>query len=182
MKAGDSVSIKEFLIKPQLLSGARGKVSFITPTGEIKVLGFVTDVSISENEGLRPTYVVGEMGPVTIEPLSYDVSVSVGRIMPINNTKGEAFSKFSAIDHEFEASIAEILALDHVEITLEDKNPANPTDPKIIAAIKYCRFAGRSQSLSSSDVASERYNFVGIYDGGRGGDTNAAEINYGKES
>lgn len=168
-------------MKPQLLSGARGKISFKSPSGEIKVLGFVTDVSISESEGLRPSYVVGSMNPVTIEPLSYDVSVSLGRIMPINKPDGSPLDKFTAIDHEIEASINQILSLDHCEITIEDKNPADPTNPKIIASIKYCRFSGRSQSLSSGDVASERYNFVGIYDGGRGGDTNTAEINYGLE-
>jgi hypothetical protein len=168
-------------MKPQLLSGARGKITFKAPNGELKVLGFVTDVSISEHEGLRPTYVVGSMNPTTIEPLSIDVSVSVGRIMPINGANGQILDKYTAIDHEFEASINAILALDHCEITLEDKNPADPTNPKIIAAIKYCRFSGRSMSLSSGDVASERYNFVGLYDGGRGGDTNTAEINYGLE-
>jgi hypothetical protein len=168
-------------MKPQLFSGARGKVTFKSPSGEMKILGFITDVSVSENEGLRPSFVVGSMGPVTIEPLSYDVSVSVGRIMPINKPDGSPMDKYTAIDHEFEASINAILALESCEIILEDKNPADPTNPKIIAAIKYCRFAGRSQSLSSGDVASERYNFVGIYDGGRGGDTNTAEINYGLE-
>lgn len=169
-------------MKPQLFSGARGKITFKTPGGELKVLGFVTDVSISSNEGLRPSFVVGSMNPVSIEPLSIDVSVSVGRIMPVNKTDGSILDKYTSIDHEFEASVNAILSLDHLEITLEDKNPADPTNPKIIASIKYCRFAGRSQSLSSGDVASERYNFVGIFDGGRGGDANTVtDINYGLE-
>ena len=168
-------------MKPQLLSGARGKISFKAPSGELRVLGFVTDVSISENEGLRPTFVVGSMNAVTIEPLSIDVSVSIGRIMPINKADGSSLDKITATDHEFEASINAILSLESCEVTIEDKNPADLANPKIIASIKYCRFAGRSQSLSSGDVASERYNFVGLYDGGRGGDTNTAEINYGLE-
>jgi len=180
MKAGNSV-YKEFLIKPQLLSGARGKISFKTPTGELKVLGFVTDVSISEQEGLRPTFVVGSLNAVTIEPLSMDVSVSVGRVMPINKTNGDILDKVTAIDHEFEAAMNAILSLEHCEITIEDKNPSDPSNPLILASIKYCRFAGRSMSLSSGDVGSERYNFVGIYDGGRGGNTNTADINYGLE-
>jgi hypothetical protein len=168
-------------VKPQLLSGARGKITFKTPQGEMKVLGFVTDVSVSENEGIRPTYVVGSMNPITLEPTSYDVSCSVGRIIPISKPDGSVMDKYTAIDHDFEASINAILSLDHVEIILEDKNPADPSNPKIIAAIKYCRFAGRSAHLSSGDVGAERYNFVGLYDGGRGGDTNTAEINYGLE-
>ena len=168
-------------MKPQLLSGARGKITFKGADGELQVLGFVTDVSISENEGLRPSYVVGSMNPITIEPLSYDVSVSIGRIVPVNNPSGSAKDKISAVDFNIEHAINIILAMDHCEIIIEDKNPSDPTNPKIIAAIKYCRFSGRSQSLSTGDVASERYNFVGIYDGGRGGDTNVAEINYGKE-
>lgn len=159
-------------MKAQLFTGARGKITFVPKkadgsAADAVTLAFVTDVSVSENAGLRPTYVVGSLNPVGIEPLSIDVTCSVGRIIPINDAwkpdadgKLEALPAGTAIDRGLEPRINDILALHDVEINIVDK----VTD-KVVASVKNARFAGRSTSVSSGDVASERFNFVGIYDG-----------------
>jgi len=181
-------------MKPQLFSGARGKISFTDSDGRTSVLALITDVSVSENAGLRPTYVIGDIGPVSIEPLSLDVTVSVGRIVPMNKAeapagqaKAEPLPQTTAYDLRIEDIYSTILNRDHVEILIEDTRPAlsagGPAQNQIIAKIKYCRFAGRSTNVSSGDVAQERFNFVGILDGGFGGNANTEEsINYGFES
>jgi len=168
-------------MKAQLFSGSRGKIT-MKKDGVETTLAFVTDVSISENAGLRPTYVVGSLNPVGIEPLSLDVSCSVGRIIPISTASGNpaAQSKITAIDHGLEPVINQILAMDDLEINIYDKALSADGTDRIIASVKYARFAGRSTSLSSGDVGSERFNFVGILDAGDGGDSNAAdELGYG---
>ena len=169
-------------MKPQLASGARGRISFMDSNGKITVLGFVTDISISESAGLRPSYVVGSINPVSIEPLSLDVNCSIGRIIPINaQTSSALLSNVTSFDYKFQEAIADILGKDHVEIILEDKNSANGT-PNIIGVVKYARFAGMSINTNAGDVSSERYNFVGIFDGGYKGSANGPEsINYGLE-
>lgn len=158
-------------MKAQLFTGARGKITFVPKkddgsAGTAVTLAFVTDVSVSENAGLRPTYVVGSLNPVGIEPLSIDVTCSVGRIIPISDAwdgEGDSAKPLpagTAVDRGLEPRINDILALHDVEINIVDK----VTD-KVVASVKNARFAGRSTSVSSGDVASERFNFVGIYDG-----------------
>jgi len=168
-------------MKPQLFSGARGKISFKDSDGQETVLALVTDVSIQESAGLRPTYVVGAEGPITIEPLSMDVTASIGRIVPINKPDGSARDQITSIDYKFEEVMSSITQREHVEITIYDTKSKD--GEKILASVKYARFAGRSTSMSSGDTASERYNFVGILDAGYGGTANAADsINYGFDS
>jgi len=168
-------------VKPQVFSGARGRITFKDSDGKDHVLALVTDVSISENAGLRPTFVVGAEGPVGIEPLSMDVTASIGRIIPMNDiTSSEARKAITSIEHRFEEVMSTIMTRDHVEITIEDtkSNEGN----RILAVVKYARFAGRSTSVNSGDVGSERYNFIGIFDAGYGANSNAPDqINYGFE-
>lgn len=164
-------------MKPQLFSGARGKITFKDSAGTDHVLAFVTDVSVSENAGLKPTFVVGSMNPVAIDPMSIDVTASIGRIIPMNlQTSSTALDQVTSIDLAFEEKINDILSKDSIEIQIEDKNTS-----KILVSVKYARFAGRSTSMSSGDTATERYNFVGILDAGRDGSGAVQEINYGLE-
>jgi hypothetical protein len=174
---------------PQLLSGARGRIKYKDSSGNESTLAFVTDVTVQATDSLKPTYVVGRISPVTIEPLSYDVRCSIGRIVPVNkNDSAEALEKITSIDHRLEELINNILSSETVEIALEDQNPKNPAAPNTLAVIKHARFAGRSSNLASQDTGNERYEFVGIYDGGYGGDSNPtsdetglAPINYNLE-
>ncbi len=170
-------------MKPQLFSGARGRISFRDSGGNSQTLALVTDLTITDNAGLRPTFVVGAEGPVSIEPLAMDVTASIGRIIPMNKqADSSALDRTTSIDLGFEEIFRQILAKDHVEITVEDKNPADPSKPQILGVVRYARFSGRTTALNAGDVGSERYNFVGIFDAGYNATSNAPEdINYGLE-
>jgi len=171
-------------MKPQLFSGARGQIEFTDKTGAKQILAFVTDVSISTNDNLRPTYTIGDVNPRTIEPLSEDASASIGRIIPINKAEAQPgaaaqpLDKTTAIDHGIEEAIANILSADHVEITIFDKNPSDGS-LAVVGSLKFARFAGRSFSSSATDLATERYNFVGLWDGSYGNANTGREVNYG---
>ena len=147
--------------KPQLLSGARGLIKYIDSKGVTQTLGIATDISINTRENLRPSYVIGQIGPVSIEPLSLDVDCSVGRLVPVNLTTGE-YKSASAIDLGLEEKINEILTSAAIEIQIYDKSSSG--GEVLVSSIKEARFTGRSLSVSSGDVAQERLNFVGIYD------------------
>lgn len=177
--------------KPQLFSGARGKITFGASDGTTKtVLAIITDVSVSVKEGLRPTYVVGEMNPISIEPLSIDVDCSIGRMIPVNalnaTTNGTdagtgdtklsapvANRQVSARDLGMEEQISQILQKDSVEIIIEDKITG-----KTLAKISHARFQGRQMSLNSGDLANERISYVGIYDGGYDGNSDGTKVGY----
>ena len=153
--------------RPQLLTGSRGVVKFKPAnSNEYRVLGFVTDVGISESAGLRPSYVIGAEGPVTIEPVSYDVNCSFSRLVPINDIDGKALDLLTAVDHEFEARLVDFLRTNTVEVAVYDKGQ-DGTDV-VIGIVREARFSGKSIGMGAQDVATERYNFVGIYDGGYG--------------
>jgi hypothetical protein len=162
---------------PQLFSGARGRIVF-----DGKTLALVTNISVSENVALRPTYVVGEMNPVAIDPTAIDVSCSIGRIIPMNSSKSaDKLGKTTAIDLGIEHKINDILSKDTVDIQILDLNPLDTASTeKIIAVVKYSRYSGRSFSTNAGDIASENYNFVGILDGGYGGDANPTTDENGK--
>jgi len=147
--------------KPQLLSGARGLIKYIDSKGATQTLGIATDISINTRENLRPSYVIGQIGPVSIEPLSLDVDCSIGRLVPVNLTTGLPKS-VSAIDLGLEEKINEILTTAAIEIQIYDKSSTE--GEVLVSSIKEARFTGRSLSVSSGDVAQERLNFVGIYD------------------
>jgi hypothetical protein len=172
---------------PQLLSGARGKIEVTKADGSKETLAFATDISVSVNHDIRTTYVVGSSNPVALDPVGYDVSCSIGRIFPINTTTAETknangetvsvkvLADTTAIQHKLENEINKILERDSMTITITDKQ-TNQT----IASIQGARFTGRSFSVSSGDVASERYNFVGLYDAASNNSTDADGLGYGK--
>lgn len=167
-------------MKPQLFSGARGQIEFTPAGGQPVVLAFVTDVSISTNDNIRPSFVIGSVGPRTLEPLSEDATASIGRIIPLNDTAGAALAKMDAIENQIETTFADVLKADHVTITIYDKNPSSTTNaPKVLGSLKYARFAGKSIASSATDLATERYNFIGIWDGSYGNANSAPDVNYG---
>lgn len=150
--------------KPQLFSGARGLIQYGSGTNP-KTLAIATDISVSTRNNLRPSYVVGSMNPISIEPLSIDVDCSIGRLIPVNEptTSGTeankaAMKNTTAIDLDLEEKIVDILKSETIDIIISDR-----TTGTIVAVVKEARFTGRSSSLSSGDVAQERLNFVGIY-------------------
>jgi hypothetical protein len=167
-------------MKPQLFSGARGRIDFTDKDGNTQTLAFVTDVSIQSNHNLRPSYVIGDINPKTIEPLGEDASASIGRIIPMNeSTSSAAKQKFTAIDWGLEEKVNDMLSAGTVEIVIYDKNPGDPTKPNIVGSLKYARAAGKSMSMSSSDLATERYQFIGIWEGSYGNDQVGQTVNYG---
>jgi hypothetical protein len=172
-------------MRPQLFSGARGKITFTDPSGKETPLAFVTSVSVSVNDGLRPVFVIGNMNPSSIEPVSYDISGSIGRIIPLNASDAKASkgtesanAKTTAIDYNIESAINQILQLDDCSIQIYDKESA--AGDVIVETIMHVRFAGRNTSVNSGDIASESYSFVGILSTGNGGTENAATaLGYG---
>jgi hypothetical protein len=179
--------------RPQLFSGVRGQFSFTrtdpaSGKSETKFFAFATDISVSVRHSVRPSYVLGDMNAIAIDSLSYDVDVSVGRLVPINDsdpTKATAkstpgqintggYGLTNAINAGLEVSIASILVSDSVSLDIIDR-----TTGKTLASVKECRFAGRSTALNAQDVMQERLNFVGIYDAGYEGDSNSATLGYG---
>jgi len=164
--------------KPQLFSGARGVIKYGKGT-TFKTLAIAVDISVNTREQLRPTYVVGRIEPISIEPIGIDVDCSIGRIIPVNafnalatgdELAAESTSRVTAIDISLEEKIADILTADSLTIEIYDSKATGGDN--VISSIKDARFTGRSVSLNSSDVAQERLNFVGIYDGGYGGESN----------
>lgn len=150
--------------KPQLLSGARGKIKIGT-----KDLAYVTDVSISYSVSVRAVHTFGALNARSVEPLQTSpVSVSIGRVVPVSKANGESDSK-SLISEGIEQAISKMLTADDISITLEDRITG-----KTIAEIKNCRFAGSSLSLPASQLATQRIQMMGIYDAGTATDANSA--------
>lgn len=141
-------------MKPQLLSGARGQLKV-----NGKVLAMVTDVSIDAPASVRAIHTFGALHARSVEPLQAGpCSVSIGRVIPMNDSKGAAVD-YSAIASGLESTISAMLTADDIEIELFDK-----LSQKSYAVVKNCRFAGRSVSVSAGNLASERISLMGIYD------------------
>lgn len=158
---------------PQLFSGARGIIKF-----NGSKVAVATNISISEQYGERTTFIVGEYSPVSIDPVSYDISCSIGRIIPItkkNNAPGtpQSLDKITAVDLGFEPALNAVFSLDAVEIVIYDKNPTDPTKETIVGTVTGARFAGRSTSTGTGDISSESFNYVGTFNRGHNGDTNS---------
>jgi hypothetical protein len=189
-------------MKPNLFSGARGEIQFTRTDASGKAitttLAFVTDVSISVSQNLRPSFVIGEIGPKSIEPLGSDANASIGRIIPINQTapattaatntatatpaatgtKPPARADMNAIELGLEPITNQLLSSDTVEIVIYDKGSQADGKNIAIGSLKYARFAGKSMSMSSTDLATERYNFVGIWDSSYSSTQTGDEIGY----
>lgn len=177
--------------KPQLLTGARGliqKYVVENNVGSYQTIAFATDISVNVRHGVRPTYVVGRMNAGAIDSLTYDVDVSIGRVIPVhkNDAGLDADGKIvetaettvhTAIGAGLEKVINAIVSADDLVIALEDKITG-----KKVANVIGCRFAGRGFNSNAGDISNERLRFVGIYDAGaKVGDAqeNTATTGYG---
>jgi hypothetical protein len=151
---------------PQLLSGARAEIKIGTET-----IAFATDVSISLSHNVRPVHTFGAPNARSVEPLSVSpVQISVGRVFPVNKAsaanQNDGKVDISTVTKGIEPAINQMLKADDIQIDLKDKITG-----ATVATIKNCRFAGRSLSLSASQLATERLQFIGIYDAASGNTT-----------
>lgn len=152
--------------KPQLLSGARGQLKV-----NGKALAYITDVSIQVSMSVRPVHTFGALNARSVEPLqAAPVQVTIGRVIPVNDAAGTSVNT-SAIADNIEPIIGNMLLADDMSVDLYDKITG-----KTIASIRNCRFAGRSQTLSASQLASERIQLMGIYDAGPTENGNSPKI------
>jgi hypothetical protein len=171
------------MANPQLLSGARGLIqSLNTDTGQFETLGFATDITINIRQGVRQTYVVGRMNAGAIDSLTYDVDVSIGRVVPVNTTAtGEGpvtadtarQQTATAVGIGLEPIIQTFVGSEDLSIALQDK-----VTGVYVSSIRNCRFSGRSLGTNANDIAQERLNFVGIYDTGYDGENAASLLGY----
>jgi hypothetical protein len=144
-------------MKPQLLSGARAQVSIAG-----KVLAFLTDVSIDAPASVRPVHTFGAPNARSVEPLQAGpCTVSVGRVIPVNDSTGKDVDS-SMLGAGIEPTLAAMMTADDITIDLVDK-----VTNKTYASVRNCRFMGRSLQSAAGQLATERIQFMGIYDAGR---------------
>lgn len=149
--------------KPQLFSGARGKITVAGNT-----LAYVTDVSVSYSVNVRAVHTFGALNARSVEPLQTSpVQVTIGRVIPVNTASGDASGQTSLLAQHIEKTIAEMLTADDITVEITDKITNNA-----IVSVKNCRFAGTSKSMSASQLATERFQLMGIYDAGLNGTEN----------
>lgn len=180
---------------PQLLTGARGLIQRVNSLGVFETIAFSTDISVNIRHGVRPTFVVGKMNAGAIDSITYDVDVSVGRVIPMQQatpdpsqvtvgTDGAAkvastTNAETAIGIGMEELINAMVSAGDLQIALQDK--VTETFPM---RVQNCRFAGRSINSNAGDISNERLRFIGIYDAGQmlgtdGTPENSAIIGYG---
>jgi hypothetical protein len=143
---------------PQLLSGARG----VLKINNGSAVAFVTNVSVNRQASVRAVHTFGSPAARSVEPLSTGVSLSIGKVIPMNNPQGGAVNT-SDIAMGVESVISQMLEASDITITLMD----TVTD-QIIADVRHCRFAGGSMSLSAQQLAQGSISLVGIYDSAGG--------------
>jgi len=144
-------------MKPQLLSGARGQ---IVVAG--KVMAYVTDISIDVPHSVRPVHTFGAPNAKSVEPLQAGpCNVSLGRVIPVNDSAGNSVDS-SMIKEGVEPTLMAMLTADDIRVDLIDK-----VTGVTYASVRNCRFAGRSISMSASQLATERIQLMGIYDAGK---------------
>jgi hypothetical protein len=146
---------------PQLLSGARG---LLLVNGQI--IAFVTDCTVTITSNVRAIHTFGTANARSVEPLSVGATVSIGRVIPINNTSG-TYVDTSTISPAFaniEPVVSQMLAAEDVTVTLQDKLTG-----QTVADVRNCRFASRTLNVAAQQIANERIQLVGIFDsvGGR---------------
>jgi hypothetical protein len=144
-------------LRPQLFSGARGQLRV-----NGVAIAYITDVSVNIVNNVRAIHTFGAANARSIEPLSTTASVTIGRVIPVNDGSGNPVNT-SAINTGIEPVINQLLASEDISIDIIDK-----ITQVTVASIKNCRFTGRSVSLSAQQVATERMTFVGIYDAANG--------------
>jgi hypothetical protein len=142
--------------RPQLFSGARGNLQV-----NGKTIAFVTDVSVNVQANVRAIHTFGAANARSIEPLSYGVNVTVGRVIPVSKPDGSAVdtSTISANFNGIEPVISQMLLAEDITIDLLDSLTS-----QTVASVRNCRFAGRTLSLSAQQIANERIQLVGIFD------------------
>jgi hypothetical protein len=163
--------------QPNLLSGARGIISYVDTTGVSRTLGLALDISVNVTAGVRTTLVMGHFAPVASDPTGMDCTCSIGIVIPINKSVVPTGASQSAplpgsnrsntIDLGLEPKIIDALTSQSLQIDLMDQ-----VTNKITASIRGARFSGRSTSLNAQDVATTRLNYTAIFDAGYGGDEN----------
>lgn len=145
------------MARPQLFSGARGLLKI-----DGRTLAFVTDVTVNVTANVRPVHTFGAPNARSVEPLSTGVSVSIGRVIPVNKADGSAVNT-SDIAVGIEPIISLMLAAEDITVSLEDKLTG-----VTVGDVKNCRFAGRSLNLAAQQIAQERIQLIGIYDAAGG--------------
>jgi hypothetical protein len=145
-------------MKPQLFSGARGKLIINGTT----TIAYVTEVSVTVNSNVRAVHTFGAPNARSVEPLSTSCSVSIGRVVPVNKPTGEA-ANTSAINNGIEPIINQMLYAEDISVELQDSITG-----ATIASVKNCRFTGRTLSVGAGNIASERITLMGIYDSANG--------------
>lgn len=192
--------------RPQLLTGARGVIDLTrtTDAGPVtKTVAFSTDITINVRHTVKQTFTIGDMNASAIDSISYDVDVSVGRVVPVTTvdadssvqngappSSGAALQEgsiggtgiqdttISAIAIGFEEVLNLIRSADDIVIRITDRNSGMD-----IGRVSGCRFSGRSMTMNAGDTATERLNFTGIYDAGMkvgaGPSDNSATDGYG---
>jgi len=172
------------MANPQLLSGARGVIQILdVDSGEATILAFATDINVNIRQAVRQTYVVGKMNPGAIDSLTYDVDVSIGRVVPVNarnanegedtDTLDAREATATALGIGLEPLISSFISAEDLTIAVQDKVTA-----RFVSSIRNCRFAGRTLGTNANDIAQERINFIGIYDTGVDGENAAALLGY----
>lgn len=169
------------MASPQLLSGARGLIQLLdTSTGQFNTIAFATDITINTRQGVRQTFVVGRLNAGSVDSLTYDVDVSIGRVVPVNNQGEGAVDETAArpdtataLGIGLEPLIAGFVSAEDLSIALQDK-----VSGQYISSVRNCRFSGRSLGTNANDIAQERINFIGIYDTGYADENAASSLGY----
>jgi hypothetical protein len=180
--------------QPQLLTGARGVIQVSNPqTGALQTLAFATSISVNVRAGVRPTYVTGRMNAGAIDPLTYDVDVSIGRVIPLQgetaagpvpagtpwtppvaNGQSAMVEAPTAVGSGLEPTIVSMRSAPDLVIAVYDQNTG-----AYINSVTGCRFAGRGDGLTAGDVGTENLNFVGLWDSGYNAQENTGTAGYG---
>ena len=158
---------------PQLLSGARGVISYKLADGTVKILATALDVNINVAEGQQQTFVLGSYNAPSIDPTGIDVTGSVSRVIPVNlpASASQVSPDLSAIDLGLQQQIQNVLISQAVDVTLTDRI----TD-KVMGSIREARFSGSALNEGAQSVATQRISFVGIWDAGYNGTEQVASL------
>jgi hypothetical protein len=151
------------MARPQLLSGARGQLKINSGTA----IAYVTDVNVNVQANVRAVHTFGAPHARSVEPLSTGVTLSIGKVIPMNNVDGTKKVNTSNIAMGIEAVIQNMLTAEDITVTLMD----SVTD-QVVADVRNCRFAGSTLGLSAQQIAQGRINLVGIYDAAGGNTPN----------
>jgi hypothetical protein len=134
---------------PKILSGARAILKI-----DNKVLAFATNVGYRISIPHAPINVLGRYSAARHEPLGYDVTVNCGvlRFTEVGE-KGNAPDGSSQIMPKLQ----DIINKDDIKIEILDRK----TDQTILV-VDRCRCTDRGGNLSSRDLLTENWTFIGI--------------------